>query len=339
MKKDKFTAQVTKPKRLRLFKSSKFRILDLSRLLPTAQGLVLILLCRAAYGGVGESSCNFLKLDLSSRSAALGSSLVALADDIQSAVYSNPAGLVQIRYKNLACTYNRGAAGINYQNINLSSPIGKTHHIALSTVYLSVGKLQYSYDAGQNYSAGDLGKEFSAYSLSVTLSYAKKVVDNLAFGINLKRIQEKIEVEQASTYAIDIGLLYKDIQDRYGVGFSIQNLSGGIKFIKDKSPLPLILKTGISYKPIDNVVLLLQADKPKYADKDKAINIRAGVECSTLGELLTFRCGYNHNKDIGSKISFGLGLKLFNKLFLDYAFIPYNEIISNTSSFSLLIRF
>ena len=55
------------------------------------------------------------------------------------------------------------------------------------------------------------GEQVSANSFATGISYARELTDRFSIGGNLKYIRENIWHSSASTFAFDIGLLYRTI--------------------------------------------------------------------------------------------------------------------------------
>jgi hypothetical protein len=186
-------------------------------------------------------------------------------------------------------------------------------------------------------SSGDIPKyvdfkkegEYSAYDMAVSVAYAKNIGEVLFGGMSLKVIQQKIEEEKATGFAVDMGLLYKtDFIQGMKFGFAVQNLGTKIKFIEKEEPLPLNVKGGIAY---NTGSLTLAGDLNKPRDNDLRVNI--GAEC-VIREILALRAGYNS----ANSYSAGLGLT-WRKLSFDYAFVPYKDTDnSHRISISLKLR-
>jgi hypothetical protein len=75
--------------------------------------------------------------------------------------------------------------------------------------------------------------------------------------------------------------------------------------------LPTIMKAGLSYKPIDRVLLAIETEKSIDYDAD----FKAGIEYQFLKEKLTLRTGFS---SLTSQSTFGVGFKA-RSLQIDYA--------------------
>jgi len=266
----------------------------------------------------GVTSANFLKLDVGARQAAMAGAFAGVGNDLNTINY-NPAGLVQLATTSLTAMHNQWFQSIKYENLGYAHKVWWGGIIGGSMVYFHTGDIQ-----GSRFSQSGIyekSADFNASDSCLTLSYAHPWSDRFSIGANFKIIYEKIEKEDAATVAFDLGTFYKTPIDNLSFGLCIQNLGSGLKFIQDKSDLPMNLKGGASVKLLDNH-LLIALDVNKPIDND--VNLRLGLEY-WLVDVLALRAGYRTDMDIGSGFSAGIGIKLMN-YHIDYGFVSYGEL-------------
>ena len=113
-----------------------------------------------------------------------------------------------------------------------------------------------------------------ASDIAISLSYCRNLTDRFSIGGSVKLIQQKIWNEHASSYAADIGLLYKTQIEGLNIGMSISNFGTQMQLegkdllrpvdidesynynnstitsnlSTDKWELPLIFAVGLSWK-------------------------------------------------------------------------------------------
>ncbi|MEW6042459.1 MAG: hypothetical protein AB1633_13150, partial [Elusimicrobiota bacterium] len=142
-----------------------------------------------------------------------------------------------------------------------------------------------------------------------------------------------------TTFALDLGVLYRPQASKLSLGLAIQNAGGSIKYISKSETLPLMVKLGIAYK------LNLSGEKHKLMPSLDLVPVADGGMKINFGTEYTFnqsdtmkfagRVGY---KGIGSVdntalggmagISFGAGVEYSNYVF-DFSFVPYG-VLGNT---------
>ncbi len=288
--------------------------------------LVMFLIGQRCPSVASTTGLDFLKIGVGARPLAMGEAYVALADDI-SAIYWNPAGLVQIERPELGFTYNRWFEDIGYHFFGYSHPINDSV-LALSIYYLGGGDIEGSDDGGI------LTGDVSAYDLALAFSYSRKLIKGLSGGLSFKFINEKLDDEVANALALDLGALYKTGVDNLDVGFNIQNIGTRIKFIRESASLPLNFRFGLAYKLFPTNPLTLTLDFNKL--NNESIYLGLGAE-SWITDYLAVRIGGKFDPDIKDRVRFGLGLKRKN-LRLDYAYTPH-KILGDTHQFSIGLYF
>lgn len=299
------------------------KIRNLKKLIIISAILVIIHIpVHAQNKYTGITSANFLKLDVGARPSAMGGAFVGAADDVNTINY-NPAGLVQVGTISLTAMHNQWFQSIKYEYIGYAQKVWWGGVIGGSLVYYHMDDIKGSL-------VGDRpASNFNAWSSCLTFSYAHPWSNRFSIGTNLKIIYEKIESEDATTIAFDLGTLYKTPLDNLSFGLCIQNLGSGLRFMQDEFDLPINLKGGVSIKLLDGQLLFtLDANKPI----DNDVNLRCGLEYWLI-KGFALRAGYRTDVDIGSGFSGGIGLK-FRDYQIDCSFGSYGEL-GNTYRISI----
>ncbi len=182
--------------------------------------------------------------------------------------------------------------------------------------------------------------QFGASDLALGFSYGRKVGD-VGLGGTLKFIRQSIGSRSASAYTIDLGALRRFENQRISFGAALVNLGTKVRFIDEAAPLPLALRTAVTYGMAKSFphALSLQIDFPQDSDP----SVRLGAEYRGFGPF-ALRVGYRTfsggqrdavlGKTLGSTAS---GFAEFYGLFLgmglqtrlgnvDYAIMPYGEL-------------
>jgi hypothetical protein len=220
----------------------------------------------------------------------MGEAFTSLANDA-SAVYWNPAGLGLLDHREVMLMHNEWLVSTRYEYLAgvLSMPFGG--FAGASLTYLDYGSIE-----GRN-EVGSRSANYSAYDAAFSLSYARKVREDLTAGMTLKAIQSKIETQKATAFAEDMGLLYKAPICGLQAGLMVQNFGTSLRFIEENVPLPLTVRGGVSYarsidKPISPLTITPSLDGIKELDGDEKVNF--GVEATAL-DLISLRAGYKYN--------------------------------------------
>lgn len=269
----------------------------------------------------GVTSSNFLKLGVGPRAAAMGEAFSAVADDV-TAIYWNPAGLVQLQKDELAVMYKQWFADINSGFLAYGHPLGKST-LAGAINYVDDGQIQQRRSKDENN-----GVIFRPEDLAVSLSHAHYLTRNLAIGSTIKYIHQKLHNETANGLALDTGFLYQPWEFLYLSGV-VQHFGTKMKFVEEGFDLPLTFKLGLSYRL---KTLIFAADYSKSTDNKPCFNF--GFE-SKIGPIITMRLGYRYDtsdnkldlyKSSPVGLSGGLGLNLGDVYYLDYAYAPYGDL-------------
>jgi len=312
--------------------------------------VLLLLISGACFAGIfsrneaGVTGATFLKLEAGARPVAMGGAFVAVADDAN-ATYWNPAGLVQIRQREITAMHNEWFQEIRYEFLGYVHPLTESDVLGGSITCLYLGNMEKRMTEEEEPSS------FGAFDLAVTMAYAHKFNGSFSGGANLKLIHQSIEKEKAWGVGLDVGGLTKlsIAGHTLWMGFAVQNIGPKIKFVEQGDALPLNIKVGLAYRlsigsrrqSIQNrLIFALDINAPV----DNAVNAHIGSEyVYTRWKDMEFaiRMGYKTNtlKDLGglSGLSAGLGF-MWKGLGIDYAWVPYGHL-GNTHRVALSGRF
>ncbi|GAG65206.1 unnamed protein product, partial [marine sediment metagenome] len=265
--------------------------------------LVLALVGPIYAAGPGTTGANFLKIGVGARAAALGDAFTVIVDDSTS-LYWNPAGLAKMEKGQLSATYNVWFAGINQGYLGIGFPLGGTGVAAGGVNYVDMG------DFDGRDEAGNPTGTFTASALNYQLGYANRLGEKLSWGVSVGGIQDTIADDSKSTYAANLGLIYKS-SESLSLGLAVQNVGGEL----GGDPLPFVAKIGMAYSWKS---LLLALDIASPTDND--LYYGAGIEWWIM-DGIALRAGYKTNQDIGEGFTAGLGFDK-GKIRFDYAYVP-----------------
>ncbi len=281
----------------------------------------------AANSKVGTTAYPFLKTGVGARASALGGAFVGLSDD-ESALYFNPAGLLQLKGRHFITYYNNFVTDIQSGFVGYIHPSSEKTSLGLSINYFNYGSMEQTDSLGKS-----LGS-FGAADLSFAFSYARKVKPRFDLGANVKFILESEGAQNHSSdaLALDLGGFYQHKDERTRFGAAVHNLGFQLKGFTSshKDPLPTVVKAGISHS-LKEIPLLVAADVSLPFDNDvyfslggeltylKPLFLRVGW--TSFGE--NFKTGLDKDKWAG--VSFGFGIN-WKKYKFDYAFSSYGDL-------------
>lgn len=337
----------------------------------------------------GGSAVPFLLIAPDARASGMGEVGTAIADDIN-AIYWNPAGLGFLDYFEPAYGFDPNAELKPFRQVALSfSPWLPQFNADLYYSYLTAGQYFEDLDGtlAFNFILMNLGEftatdqngiergQFRSTEFTAGLSYGTIIAPDLAAGVQLRYIQSNLTPTNASTtgdagvgvsVSFDLGLLWKPInlgflEDRFSLGFNLQNIGPRMTYIAQADPLPTQLRIGTAYRAyedefnditfaLDFGKLLVNRDE--LGSDPLPISLytaweNPGVELS-LGmeywyqEIIAFRAGYFTEPEIaGNRTFYNLGAGIRYDIFkLDFGYIltlEDNHPLANTMRFSLLV--
>jgi hypothetical protein len=290
------------------------------------------------------------------RPAGMGDAYVSIADDA-TAIWWNPAALAFLEYPyNVSLMHSQLVPDwedVYYEYAAYAQRVEGLGTVGASIIYLTYGE-QYATHADdpEPYS------KFRSYEVIPSVAYGAALSDNLSLGVNLKFVYVDLAPASATvenkkgsgtTFAADLGVLWRGMDDRWRVGANLQHVGPRIAYIDEEQsdPLPRNLKVGTSYKLVSDEMneLTVSADYNKslvivedIADQSLGVILNAGVEYRYY-DLFALRAGYVYDEDGEIKdFSFGMGLK-YRTFSFDVANVPQAEGLTRPFRFSLTAAF
>lgn len=261
---------------------------------------------------------DFLKIGVGARPMAMGGAFVSIAQGAE-AGYWNPAGLTQTEHIELTAMHLQWSSDITYEFLAYAQKFDNIGTFGASIFYLNIGDI----DARDEFGQPLIG--FSVYDICGLISFARPINEQLDIGANVKVFQEKIDDDNATGYALDIGSLYS--LDKVSFGLTLQNLGMKMKYVDEEFSLPMMVRGGVSYRLVGSqLVLALDGD---YQIINERGSVRFGVEY-WIQQMVAIRAGYHYKtKDdkLGALngLAAGLGVK-YMKLGIDYGYEPSPEL-------------
>ncbi|TAK57016.1 MAG: PorV/PorQ family protein [Bacteroidetes bacterium] len=313
------------------------------------------LLAGAKYAG------EFIAIGVGGRALGLGSSYVALANDVTSA-YWNPSGLSKIQFPQIALMHDERFAGlVNYDYAAIAAPFGANATVAFSAIRLGVDNIPNTQfaalDANGNLLPPDQVQPnpdfaridpsrvtyFNAADWAFYLSYAKQQSEDFSLGANLKIIRRDQDAGSATGIGFDIGAQYQAAENVL-LGASIQDVTTTLIAWNTGTNefLTPTLKLGAAYihtlgdfQLIPTAGADVRFEGREYAAQahlgPASFDFHAGGEVA-YQHIVALRFGYS---ELGS-LNVGAGVKL-PKIDIDYTFAKFDSEnqLGNTHRVSL----
>ncbi|MFH1006950.1 MAG: PorV/PorQ family protein [Candidatus Latescibacterota bacterium] len=280
--------------------------------------------CLQIHDHAGATGMKFLQVGIGGRAAAMGGAYSAISGDV-TAGYWNPAGLIGIEGKDAAWMHTTWMQGIRGEYAGLAFGNGR-RSVGISARLQSAGDLERR----EGPTIEPLGM-FGVYDAALTCSYAQHLNPWMDFGVNLHALYEKIHIEAASGWAMDIGMLFRTVVEGLQGAFVLRHLGATHPMNTASIDLPTEIRTGISYGLRDRLLLSADVSFPN----DDFTHVHLGLEYR-FGPLLAFRAGTQTGAD---EQDYSAGLGFAHGIWrLDYAFVPYRFDLGNTHRVSLGVR-
>lgn len=282
-------------------------------------------------GSAGKNGFAMLKVDVDARAAAMAGAYTALAGDA-AAAYWNPAGLTRAGQRSFIIMHNEWLADIRQEFAAFHFLQGK-HHLAVSANLMTIPDIELR---GRVPTLEPQGTT-EAFTFAAALSYARIFKEYWQVGLSLKYLFEKYYLENAPGWAIDLGVMKKDLLPNLDWGFSLQNVGRMSQLREVRTPLPLMIRNGFAYhymiKKINRTIIL--SNDLQYIHNE-TFYFRLGGDLA-LHDYLHVRLGWINGAD-DHHFTFGLGLNYASYHF-DYAFVSFDEAFGHSHRFSLGIHF
>ena len=294
---------------------------------------------------LGVKGANFLKIGLSPRAEAMGSSYVSYGTGDINSLYYNPAGLAGMKDMEFQFSTLDWIDNVTINYLAFASPFEKIRGVFSSSfTLLYLSPITYYNDWGE-----DIGA-LSFYNLAFSTGYSKRF-GNYHTGINIKYLFQKIAYKKNTGVAFDFGIIHKaspfaiNLMNKYlvvvrnfNVGLALKNI--GTKAGADE--LPTSLEFGYSVGLFRNLNFSLTIIKPVYVMKsllDSDYKVNLGFEY-LFKKILYIRNGYKLNYDIPNNFTTGFGVRteFFNGIIeADYAYAAYTYL-EKTNKISIILR-
>ncbi len=266
---------------------------------------ILLLLTFSTHAQFGQYQA--LELPSGTRSAALGGTMVSLADGELMQFMNNPAVLDSVALGDIAFNYNPYFADINVFSGAYYGSFGKIGPMAIGLTYLSYGDFVETDPSGN-----DIGS-FTANDYVLVIGKSRQA-GPFSFGVNMKFTQSAIDSYSTSAMVFDLGGIYRVPNNDITFALAFKNFGFRFNdyFQAANSQLPFDVQMGVTIKPeympfrftfttynlVEENLVFKQENQAQtsrtsaYVDKMlRRVNI--GTEL-ILNDAIQFQLGYNH---------------------------------------------
>jgi len=292
---------------------------------------IIALLLVPVYGlaqgtSTGEASLKFL---YPARILSMGGAPIADTQNA-SASFANPACLATGRLIQVSFSQMQWIQDIQTQLLTASMPLSVgTAAIALSSTNVA--------DIPIREVPGPALGSFTSHSTTIQLGYALNLTSDIDVGATAKYLYDKMYIDDASGYGLDVGVLYRGPIDGLSMAAAITNVGKMNAFRSQSTDLPTDVDIGADYTFSTGDFLFAGAlALGQETGAGGTSEIRVGGE-ATYNDLLSVRVGYQTGYDVRG-VSVGLGIH-YSFVQLDYAYIPFSEGFGDANVITIGVNF
>jgi hypothetical protein len=312
---------------------------------------------------VGTTIGQFLKIEPSARTAAMGNAGVSVSGEATAAYY-NPASLGQLQNSSIQFTHSRWLADINYDYLAAAVRIGRLGTFLMQVTALNSDEI----DVRTVDQPLGTGERYSVSNFAFGIGYGRMLTDRVAIGLQTNYIRETIWHSSLAGVGFNLGVQFQLSQSGIMLGASISNFgnrtgySGRDMYVdydldpakhgdNDQLPaslrteeysLPTLFRVGFSWpvKFSESNQLLFAIDAMHPNDNSESLNL--GAEWMILDNF-ALRGGFRNLflDDIEGGVVLGAGLNINISNFLlnfDYAWADYG-LLDTTQRLTLGLGF
>jgi hypothetical protein len=227
---------------------------------------------------------------------------------------------------------------IFYDDMAAVFPMKNIGTVGCELFYLNAGNFD-----GYN-SAGVSTGQFSAGALSASLSFARKIIPSVSVGLVAKYLNENIDGQSATGFAVDLSTLYKTPIKGFSAGLNVANLGPAMGY-SQAFTLPVNVRAGVAYSVAKDINVVCDYTQPietagvlgiggEYGYRDFLV-VRGGFKFQ--GSLDYNQVEEGYGPSAASGLTLGMGLK-YSRFGFDYAYAP-EGFLGDTHRFALNIKF
>lgn len=272
---------------------------------------------------------SFLKIGIGGAEMALGEASVSKLNSVFSPFY-NPALVNENKFTSFGLMHNEWIQDVKTEVLVSSFNVfGFPLWIQLNSTNIANIEIRKK--------PGEPEGTFDAHYFSLIGGTGFRIKERLLAGFAIKYLYENIFIDESNGYAIDFGLLYKDLIENVNLGFSIRNTGKVNSLSSESSDLPQEIRFGISsfnFFSIRKFVFNPTLELRSFI-KSKETNFIIGMEVDYNG-FLKLRTGYRSG-NLLNNYSLGIGL-VYGRLNFDFAYIPFKNNFNNATIISLQLN-
>ena len=317
----------------------------------------------AAQSKVGTTAANFLVIPVGPRATGMGGAFVAVANDVTTA-YWNAGGLSRLAANEFSVSHTGWLVGTSVNWLGLAVKLDDDNALAFTVHQLDYGKEEITTTAQPN----GTGQQWDAQDIAFGISYARTLSDRFSIGGTAKYVSQRIWNENASAFALDVGLLFRTQYNDLKIGMNIANFGTDMKLdgkdllqpvdidpahagnndnivatINTKPwTLPLLFTVGVGMDALHTETFVWTVAGDAVYPNNQTAYVNVGTELVWNG-MIALRTGYNSlfKETPQEGLSAGIGLRYSLGTVaatIDYSYMDYG-IFNAISRYSFTVGF
>ena len=279
----------------------------------------------------GSAGFQALKIGIGARESALGEAASGLTHDAN-AVFWNVGALPLISGPEVNFSHNEWLAGSRVDALVAAIPVG-AYTFGLSVMNFGIEQFEETTVIAPE----GTGRMVDAGDFMVALAAAQRFSDRLTIGLQVKYARETLDLDTFSNVLFDVGTLYYTGFRRLRLAFTLQHFGASVDGLREAFRMPLLFRMSAADDLVSATALRLSTSVELVHPTDNNEWVNAGLEAVIL-DMLALRAGYRFRVDEGN-ITLGAGLAPPRVadfgLKVDYAYVPFGDILGATHRFTI----
>lgn len=294
----------------------------------TLLSVAIATLCIGEARAAGGTAFVSREIDLWPTAAASGQ-VAATSRDPLAALWTNPAALV-FGQAQAGATHMEWFRETHAEQLAFALGGGARLRLGASAFLLSTSDIPFRPDAGVPTPLAEPLDYFEVRDFSLGLSAGYAVSPDVAVGVTLRALTQKVYTYDASTLAFDLGA-YWQARPGLDLGVAVNSLGSALDWgAGERVPLPRSVRAGAAYQVRSTVRVAAET----WAIRDRSLRMAAGIEWQPV-PALALRSGYLFGSD-SQNFSAGVGL-LWRGIGFDYALVPLGNDLGTTHRAALRV--
>ncbi len=279
----------------------------------------------------GSAGFQALKIGIGARETALGEAASSLTNDAN-AVFWNVGALPMIRGPEVRLTHTEWFVGSSLDAAVVGVPVG-TYTFGFSVMNFGISEFEETTVLEPD----GTGRSVAAGDMMVGLAAARQFSDQMSIGLQVKYVRETLDMDAYSNVLFDVGALYFTGFRKLRLAFTLQHFGASVDGLRESFRMPLLFRMSAADELISRDELRVSTSLELVHPTDNNEWVNGGMEAVLL-DVLALRAGYRIGVDEG-QMSLGLGVlppRVANVgLALDYAYVPFSDVIGATHRITL----